>query len=638
MADEVLIPIRGDESGLKSALNDSERTVNDFGVTIKRIFAGIGAYIAAQKIFELGKGFVEGFSEAQDAEQRLTQQLKATGEAAQQSKEDILARSAALMAMSKEDDDAITSLQALLLTFRNIKGEEFERATQAALDLSAALGEDLSSAGQKLGQALNAPDIAFRMLRTSGIAFTDAQEKAVKAMVEAGDVAGAQRKILNELEQSFGGAAEAAAGTFSGQLAQLKNRFGNLGEEIGSRIVPIIEKLFPIFDRIATFIGDTVVPAIDEAIDAFSEWAGEMQKRLQPSIDAITPTLEGLWETISTKLFPAIVNIAAKFVEWGIVVGAYLMPVMDGLIKVWTSFLIPIIEKLGGILMKLAGIMVDMVAPAFEFIFKVGTYIFTVLQTVIENAFDIMAAAVYGFALGVVKAFENIRHLLTKVVPAYLDWFGRNWKRVFDDIVSATQRVIENLSTNFKNLWTGLKSFFSGQGFTFDWTPLLAGFESTVEKLPEIAERVKGETELTLEQKLKTVTDRLSTSIQNSLQTNLRNNLGAINSALGNSGVNAPQFQEIAGEQESKRALRKKQFDEEKAASGGKSTIEDLVALNNRITAAAAGRGRTPGEDAIKGAVDKNKEAVEKQTAEQQRQHEESKQILRELKGIGGLT
>lgn len=550
MADEVLIPIRGDERGLKNALDDSEKTVNAFGANIKRIFLAIGAAIAAKKIFDIGKGFVESFSEAQDAEQRLEQQLKMTGEAAQQSKEQILARSNALMAMSKEDDDAITSLQALLLTFRNISGDEFERATKVALDLSAALGDDLSTAGEKVARALNAPDVAFRMLRESGIAFTDAQEKAVKAMVEAGDVAGAQRMILDELEASFGGAAAAAAGTFSGQVAQLKNRFGNLGEEIGARLIPILEKLFPVLEAVANFTANVIIPAIDSTITIIGEWG----------------------------------NAIFRFLK-----------------------------------------------PAFDFILKAGLYTFTTIQTVIQGFVDVSLMAIYGFALGVVKAFENIRHLLTRVIPEYLSWFARNWRNILTDIVNATKLMVQNIGTNFTNLWTSIKSLFSGEGFTFEWTPLLEGFKAVTEELPRIAERVKSQTELSLENKLKIVSDRLGQSFD----ANLRRNAQHLENALDVFRPKA-QFQEIAGESESHRRGRKEEFDKKKDGEF-KSTIEDLLALSNRIQSAAASKPKTKAESEIVDGLVQNKKAVEKQTEQQKLSHEEQIQALRELKGIGGL-
>jgi hypothetical protein len=52
--------------------------------------------------------------------------------------------------------------------------------------------------------------------------------------------------ILAELNKEFGGQAAAAAGTFSGQIVQLKNSLGDLGEIIGLNLMPALQ---PLIDR-----------------------------------------------------------------------------------------------------------------------------------------------------------------------------------------------------------------------------------------------------------------------------------------------------------------------------------------------------------------------------------------------------
>jgi hypothetical protein len=67
-------------------------------------------------------------------------------------------------------------------------------------------------------------------LSRSGIQFSDAQKEVVKQLVATGDVVGAQKIILKELETQFGGSAEAARNTLGGALKGLKNAFGDLFE------------------------------------------------------------------------------------------------------------------------------------------------------------------------------------------------------------------------------------------------------------------------------------------------------------------------------------------------------------------------------------------------------------------------
>ena len=72
-------------------------------------------------------------------------------------------------------------------------------------------------------------------LRRSGVLFTDSQEKQIKVMAEAGDLAGAQAVILAEVERRYKGAAEAAHATTAAQ-DDLKNSLGDAAEQVGQAI------------------------------------------------------------------------------------------------------------------------------------------------------------------------------------------------------------------------------------------------------------------------------------------------------------------------------------------------------------------------------------------------------------------
>jgi hypothetical protein len=75
------------------------------------------------------------------------------------------------------------------------------------------------------------------------VTFTQGQKDAIGAMVEMGDVAGAQALILAELESEFGGAAEAAGETTAGQFAKLKNETSELAEELGTVLLPVLSNV-----------------------------------------------------------------------------------------------------------------------------------------------------------------------------------------------------------------------------------------------------------------------------------------------------------------------------------------------------------------------------------------------------------
>jgi hypothetical protein len=138
------------------------------------------------------------------------------------------------------DEEILSKVTANLLTFGNVSDDVFARAQQSALDMSARLGQDLQSSAVMLGKALNDPVKGLTALTRVGVSFEEQQKKQIKAMVEAGNVAGAQSLMLDELEKQYKGQAAALAGTDSGRVTQAWNAIGDALESVGAIILPII--------------------------------------------------------------------------------------------------------------------------------------------------------------------------------------------------------------------------------------------------------------------------------------------------------------------------------------------------------------------------------------------------------------
>ena len=113
----------------------------------------------------------------------------------------------------------------------------------AALNLATRLDGDLKSASIQLGKALNDPVANLSALSRSGIQFSEEQKAVIKSLAETNRLADAQNIILEELEKQYGGSAEAAAQAGAGPLLQLKNRLGDLTEDIGRLLLPMLVKL-----------------------------------------------------------------------------------------------------------------------------------------------------------------------------------------------------------------------------------------------------------------------------------------------------------------------------------------------------------------------------------------------------------
>lgn len=180
---------------------------------------------------------IEQAAEAEMMDAKLAAVLASTGQAAGMSAAALEELATSLMHASTYDDEAIKGSEALLLTFTKVGKEIFPEATQAILNMSTALGQDLQSSTIQLGKALNDPIAGITALKRVGVSFTEEQKDMIKVLVDSGDTLGAQKLILHELAVEFGGQASAATETYTGKVKMLKNELGNLAEAFGGPLI-----------------------------------------------------------------------------------------------------------------------------------------------------------------------------------------------------------------------------------------------------------------------------------------------------------------------------------------------------------------------------------------------------------------
>jgi hypothetical protein len=217
---------RRDIKQLSDTVNHLGSRLGSTGALLRRTFGALGIGLSIRAIVQ----------ESVRAEQALAQveaRIKSTGGAAGFTAPQLAAHAAALQKITTTGDEAILEMQSLLLTFTQVQGPTFQRATELVLDMSTAMGQDLKSSTIQLGKALNDPLQGLTALSRVGVRFTQEQETMIKNFVRTGNVAAAQKLILDELQTEFGGAARAARDTFGGALAALRNAFGDLLENKG---------------------------------------------------------------------------------------------------------------------------------------------------------------------------------------------------------------------------------------------------------------------------------------------------------------------------------------------------------------------------------------------------------------------
>jgi hypothetical protein len=217
---------------------------------IKYAAAVGGATLAVNKILNISKELIATYKQEEQANAKLAATLKATGNAAGFSFGQLKSYAGSLQDITTFGDEVIVNGLSILSTFKSIQGDAFKRTTEAALDLSAVMGQDLQSSMVQLGKAVENPTVGLTALSRVGVTFTEQEKEQIKALQEANKLQEAQAVILSAVEGQFKGAAQALANTPTGKLEQLNNALSDMNEQFGRSIVeginPFVEKMLAI--------------------------------------------------------------------------------------------------------------------------------------------------------------------------------------------------------------------------------------------------------------------------------------------------------------------------------------------------------------------------------------------------------
>lgn len=329
--------------------------------------------------------------EARESERvgKLTESIiKSTGGAAKISAVDVGNLATAISNKTGVDDEAIQTGSNLLLTFKGVRNEVgkgnqvFNDATAAAVDLSAAGFGSIESASMMLGKALNDPLKGLTALGKAGVTFTAQQKEQIKTLVKSGDALGAQKIILGEVEAQVGGAAAATGNA----VDKLKVTLGNLGETVGTAILPAVDKAATAvsgfvsgvtatfqaggFSAVFAMVGAKISEALPGIKDSLRQWGTAIASWLREAVPMLASNLVGWGKAfvewiptmlagvdsgitgLSTKISAALPGIKVKLGQWGTAFWAWLQDAVP-----------PIMTKLGELGGRLLGWITGVALP-----------------------------------------------------------------------------------------------------------------------------------------------------------------------------------------------------------------------------------------------------------------------------------
>ena len=533
MAEKKLsVVITGDAKGARKAFGDvgssaggMQSKLQSVGAGVGKIFkaAAVGAGVLAVGVTAFLKGGVDSLINIEKLGAQTEAVIKSTGGAAGVTRAQVDEYAGALERATGVEAEVITQGQNMLLTFTNIKNgvgagnDIFNQATDIMTDMSVAMGTDASKTAVQLGKALNDPIKGISALSKVGVSFTEQQKAQIKAMVEAGDVAGAQKVILGELNKEFGGSAKAFGDTTAGKVAKLKNLFGDFQEALASKLLPVVTKvadwladkipkaseviqaklveLAPTFDKIAGYAEDVV-----GALGRFAERmrpvveavAGFIAKNPAPFFAALAVVIGGalLAATIAwgTAMWaanaPIILVLGSIALLAGGLVYAYqhfegFRNVVDGVASWLTGTALPALQSFASLVAAAFGELVGWVRDHWG---QIKGYIEGAIRTVstivggvisgIKVAWQTwgdelvsIAQTMWGYIKGTV---ENGIRLVKGVIDVVMgvirgDW-GKVWDglkgiagAVWDQIKLAAETGLKLLGTVISAAWDGIK-------------------------------------------------------------------------------------------------------------------------------------------------------------------------------------
>lgn len=235
MADTVIgsisVAIKAKNDQLVAGLKGANASISQFGSKFKQDFGAL-SLVAAGFATAVGTAVfksIKAYGEEEQAIAELNQALKNQGVAVNEASADLTQYAAELQKVTTFGDETIIGLQAQLVSY-GLTGEALKTVTKTTLDFAAAKKIDLKAAADLVGKAFVGET---GTLSRYGIILD-------KNIPKVGQFS----EVINQLNDRFGGQAEAQRNTTLGQLQGMQNAFGDLQEVLGSFLAGPATKLF----------------------------------------------------------------------------------------------------------------------------------------------------------------------------------------------------------------------------------------------------------------------------------------------------------------------------------------------------------------------------------------------------------
>lgn len=293
---------------------------------------------------------------AATANLKTTQLIRATGEAAGWTSDQLRHMGENLRKASNFSANDISGAQQALLKHPNVKGDQFDKALKTSANLAAVFGETLPQAANELGSilaGLNDPmAVNGEMLAKYRVLLNGAQQGAIRNAIATRDWAKAQDLVLGHLS-GFDGSAKEASETGVGGFEKLKNSALAAAVTIGGLNGDIGKLASRVADAIDVFMGLQIVKdildlstaqwrllmgVVSEFIESnradIEKWAGQVSEIYHNVRDQI---LEA-WDFVKKVTQEVLASILGSFGTSWAEIKAVVTAVLDEISLLTTNF------------------------------------------------------------------------------------------------------------------------------------------------------------------------------------------------------------------------------------------------------------------------------------------------------------
>jgi len=438
--------------------------------SIGGVAAGFAAFELAGKAVDFLKDQIGEVIKVTEAHQLVAAQtnqvLKSTHDVSGETAGSLNELADAFSTTTMFSHDTVQSGENMLLTFTNIGKNIFPQATQAVLDLSTGMHQDLQTSTIQVGKALNDPIAGLTNLSRIGVTFSASQKEMIKNFMATGQQGKAQAVILQELNKEFGGSAAAAGKTFPGALQILKNTFEDLRIKIGTAVMPILTQFMTWFAKnglpaISSFAGvitGTLIPGFLKivavgmtVVQFFQKNEAAMTALKIVAIGVIGALVAGLvlWSIATAQ---AAIAQLALFGPW-LLLGAGIALVVVGIILViknWGA----ITKWLGDVWATISG----WIGARFSWLGGIARSVFTA----IGGAFSALGGVFHGIGAAIGGVFSWIGSLMRAEITGWgmlFSWIGARFSSLgtfFQSITSAIGSAFSGLGSLISGVWNGI--------------------------------------------------------------------------------------------------------------------------------------------------------------------------------------